>query len=172
MIFRNSKFLLVICSVTTLLFIGVATLSVYSIQTKNKNTSELIKTADRVAGATVLTSFVERMRTDERDNIEELNNLSVSNDKLILFIESIEGAGLAIGVETQIDSVDRIDAKKSGGAANFRIVVQAEGSWQKVFSFLQAIEYLPYRVTMEEINLSKAELGWQLKILLSVPSFN
>ena len=87
-------------------------------------------------------------------------------------IENIEGTGQELGLDIKILSVDRVENKKSDEPPVFTIVTETSGTWAATFSFLSALEQLPALVMFDQLNLSKGELGWQARIVLSLHSFD
>ena len=85
----------------------------------------------------------------------------------------------ALGLDTSIVSVSKIEDKKSVEPDIIRIVMETRGSWVQTFSFLSAIESLPHRVMIEELGLSRVEASpagngasWRLRTVLSLYSFD
>lgn len=169
---RNSKIFLIVSLVVSLVLLSGLVLIVYSIVVKNREASELINTADRIGEATILAQSVETIRAQAGADLDALDRLALSSDKLIFLIESVEEAGRDLGLNINISSVERVEDKKSTEPPVFRMMLDTRGSWLSTFVFLKALESLPYRVMMDEINLSRAEIGWQSKIILSIHTFD
>ena len=172
MIFNNSKLSLIILALASLILLAILTLGVYDIQAKNRKASELLNLANQAAEARTLARSIRMMQDSAAEDLTTFDNLTLSDDKLVPLIEEIEWAGRALGLDTSIVSVGKIEDKKSIEPDIIRIVMETQGSWTPTFSFLRAIESLPHRVTIEESSLSKTEFGWRSKIVLSLYSFN
>jgi hypothetical protein len=172
MILNRSTAVFIVSFFVAVTLLGVLIFLVYSIRSKNREASELINTADRIAEATVLAESIENIQADAGPDLEALSNLALSSDKLIFFIESVEGVGRKLKLDINISSVERIEDKKAAEEPVFRMVLDTQGSWLSTFAFLRALESLPYRVMVEEINLFRAEVGWQAKVVLSIHTFD
>ena len=83
-------------------------------------------------------------------------------DPIVQMIEKIEPAGPRLGIDAEITSVEE-------GENGFRLFIEAEGDWAGAFSYLKAIENLPYRVVFERMNLDKSGLAWRLNTVIFLP---
>ena len=172
MILKNSKVLLVTLSLIALALLSILALGVYNIRFKNKETSELLNLADHAAETGILIQSIRAAQNNSGQDIEAFDNLALAGDKIVPLIESIEGAGRALGLDTSILSVGKIEDKKSADPPIVRIVMETQGAWAPTLSFLRAIESLPYRVMIDESSLSKEEVGWRSRVILSLYSFD
>ncbi|MDO8569626.1 MAG: hypothetical protein Q7R89_02525 [bacterium] len=186
MIFKNSKLLLIILSFISIILLAVLIWETYNIQLKNKEASELLSLADQDAEAELLAQSIRMIQNNAATDIAAFDSLTLSDTNLVPLIESIEGAGQILGLDTNILSVEKIEDKKSVETDIVRIAIETRGSWAPTLSFLRAIESLPHRVMIDESNLSRDEIGpasprqggagdgasWRLKIVLSLYSFN
>lgn len=172
MTFNNSKLPLIILVLISIIFLTVLILGAYNIQLKNKEASEILNLTDEVAETRVLAQSIRIMQNNAGQDLAAFDNLILSGDKLVPLIEGIEGVGRTLGLDINIVSVGKIEDKKSVEPDIIRIVMETQGSWAQTFSFLRAIENLPHRVMIEESSLLKGEIGWRLKIILSLYSFN
>lgn len=172
MILKNSKILLVVLSLISLILLSVLVLGVYNIRFKNKETSELLNLADNAARIGVLVQSIRAAQNDAALDIEAFDKMVLAGDKIVPLIESIEGAGRALNLDTSILSVGKVEDKKSTSPSLVRIVMEARGSWAQNLAFLRAIESLPHRVLLDEASLSKEDTGWRSRIILSLHSFD
>ena len=179
MTFNNSKLLLAILSLISIMLLTVLILGTYNIQLKNKAASKLLNLADEAAEAKILSQSVRMIQKNAAEDIAAFDSLTLSGDNLVPLIEDIEGAGQTLGLDTKIVSVGKIEDKKSVEPDIIRIVMETQGSWAPTLSFLRAIESLPHRVMIDESILSRDEIGpagngasWRLKIVLSLYSFD
>ncbi len=171
MTLNRTKSFLIVSFIVAITLLATLIFVVYSIRSKNRQASELLNTADRIAEATVLADSIDNIKAEAGSDLEALEDLTLSSDKLIVFIESIEDVGRQLKLDMNISSVERVEDKKATEPSVFRMVLDARGSWLSTFAFLRALENLPYRVMVDEINLSRVEIGWQAKVILSIHSF-
>ena len=172
MILKNSKLLLITLSLISIIFLVVLIWETYNIQTKNKGASELLNLADQTAEVSVLAQSIRMIQNNATEDTKAFDDMTLSNDNLVFLIESIEGIGQTLSLDTNILSVGKIEDKKSIEPDIVRIAMETQGAWSPTLSFLRAIESLPHRVMIDESSLSKNETGWRLKIILSLYSFN
>ena len=162
---------------------GVLIFAIYSISAKNKGISELLAQVDRAAETEILVQSIRNLQNDTGEDVGAFNELLLSSDKLIGLIENIEGAGRALGIETKIVSVGEADDDSAPSATapdekneikqeTVQIIIEAEGSWSETLSFLRAMESLPYRIMIEESSMSKGEISWNSRIILSLEVFD
>ena len=172
MILNNSKLLLMALSLILIILLTIVALGIYDIKVKNKETFKLLNEADSVAETENLAQSIRVMQASAAEDITAFDNLVLVGDKLVPLIESIEEVGRELGLDTNIVSVAKIEDKKSVEPDIIRIVVETQGSWAPTLSFLRAIESLPHRVMIDESSLSKVEIGWRMRITLSLHSFD
>lgn len=172
MIFRNSKSIPIILALISVACLAVLVWEFYNIWLQNKNASELISLADHDAQMERLSQSIRVMQSSAAEDLQMFNNLVLSDDKLVTFIENIEDTGKTFDLDTNIVSVEKIEDKKAVEPNIIRIVMETKGAWSSSVSFLRAIESLPYRVNIDELNLSKNENNWHSKLVLSFYSFD
>lgn len=172
MMFKNSKPLLFILSLVSLTLLAVLVMGTYSIQLKNKEASELLNLADSDAETRILAQSILTVQSSAAEDLAAFDGFVLSDNNLVPLIESIEGVGRVLGLDTNIISVGKTEDKKSAELGMIRMVMETQGSWAQTLSFLRAIESLPNRVVIDELGFSKAEVGWRLRIVLSLYSFN
>lgn len=125
------------------------------------------ETEQREAAARALRA----LQTSAGGEIEAFENLTLSNESLVPFIESIEEMGRALDLDIKIASVEKKD-EGEGGTQRIRMVIQAEGGWRGIFTLLKAVESLPYRVMIENVSQTQSDFAWSETITLSLHSFN
>ena len=172
MILKNSKpFLFIVLSISIGLLV-ILIMEIYSIKIKDQEASELINLANQDTKVEILAKSIRTIQNNPTDHISTFDALTLSNEKLVPFIESLEEAGQIFDLETDVVSVEKLGGKKAVEPDIIRIVMETRGAWTPTFSFIRAVESLPHRVMIDELNLSKDENYWRLKIVLSFYSFN
>ncbi|MEK7461623.1 MAG: hypothetical protein AAB586_00945 [Patescibacteria group bacterium] len=172
MIFKNSKPILIILALVSVVCLTLLIWEVYNIRLQNKNASELISVADNDARIENLSQSIRVMQSSAAEDLKKFDDLVLSGDKLVSFIENIEGTSKIFGLDTNIVSVEKIEDKQAVEPDAIRIVMETKGAWSSSASFLRTIESLPYRVKIDGLNLSKDENDWHLKIILSFYTFD
>ncbi|MEX2013479.1 MAG: hypothetical protein WD897_01000 [Parcubacteria group bacterium] len=172
MIFKNSKLLLITLSFISVILLTILILGAYNIQLKNKEASELLNLADESAEARTLAQSIRTTQENAVEDLTAFDSLVLSGDRLVPLIDNIERAGRTFGLDTNIVSVAKIEDKESIEPDMIQVVMETQGSWAPTLSFLRAIESLPHRVMIEESSLSRVEVGWRSRIVLSLYSFD
>jgi len=95
---------------------------------------------------------------DIRAQIAELNSRIINSDQAIDLIENIEKLAKEESVELEISSVaidPPVDPEIKTLTENLRVRFEASGSWQKINEMIFYLEHLPYRVSFENVALSR-----------------
>lgn len=169
---NNSKLFLIMLSFISAILVTVLSLGFYSIQAKNKETSQLLNVVDNATEESILTRSIRAIRNNADKDLVAFDKFVFSGDKLVPLIEKIEEAGRALGLDTNILSVGKIEDKKSLEPNIVRITMETQGPWAPTLSFLRAMESLPYRVMIDESSFTREETVWRLKITLALYSFD
>jgi hypothetical protein len=172
MTFNNAKSLLIILSLISIALLGILGLGIYDMRAKNRETSELLNSAETAYEAGILSESIRSAQGQAGEDIRALDDLVLSDDKLVAMIESIEATGRALGLEPSILSVGKNEDKKGLEPDIVRIEMETDGPWAETLSFLQAIESLPQRVMIEESSFTREVDLWHLKIILLLYSFD
>src|SRR3989338_11028285 len=112
MILKNSKLFLFLVSSISIGLLVVLTMEIYSIKIKNQEASELINLANQDAQVGILAKSIRTIQNNATDDIVTFDAMTLSNEKLVPFIESLEGAGQIFGLETDVVSVEKLGGKK------------------------------------------------------------
>lgn len=175
---KNTKIILAEHIVVLMFLIALFVFGIYDIRAKNKETSELLGEVDSITTARSNAREVEQILKSATTSIREFEGLILTSDKLVNLIEKIEKTGRDLGLETAIVSVGGADEGGSKKTEKIRIVLETKGSWTANFTFLSAIESLPYRVIINESSFLKEEGSqsgdipkWRQKIILELYSF-
>jgi hypothetical protein len=168
---NNTKSILVLFSLLSLVLFGVLSMGFYKIRIKNEETYKLLNTVSQADQAEILAQTIEAARTKAALDLETLNKLTFEEAKTVSLIEDVEQAGRDLGVRTQINAVNKTSLPNSPELELFKMTIEARGTWQNTFSYLKALESLPYRIVMENTNLKKEENEWVLRIVMGLHSF-
>lgn len=169
---KSSKPILILLLIIFAALIAVLVFGILDIRTKNTEISRIVNEADQAAENERLIQSIKELQSEAAENLEAFGEAVFMDDKLVPLIETIEGLGRSLGLETRIASVSEVEDKKSAEPKIIKITIEAtDGSWSSVFSFLRAIENLPHRVMVEDAGLSKEGDDWRLRLAISLYSF-
>ena len=153
-----------------LIFVALFISSIYSIRGKNNETSKLLNTSREADTIEVRAKAVRALRSELTEEFEIFKELILSEDKIVDLIEIIEGAGVSLGVETKVVSVAKVDAKNQSPKV-IKMIVETNGSWPLTLAMSQALEGLPYKVTVEEVSINKEGSEWSSRTALLLNYF-
>ena len=153
-----------------LIFVALFISSIYSIRGKNNETSKLLNTSREADTIEVRAKAVRALRSELTEEFEIFKELVLSEDKIVDLIEIIEGAGVSLGVETKVVSVAKVEAKNQS-AKIIKMIVETNGSWALTLAMSQALESLPYKVTVEEVSINKEGSEWSSRTALLLNYF-
>mgnify|MGYP001614585040 CR=1 FL=1 len=169
---KNSKTVLIFSGAATLLLLLVFFWGFRNIRERGANIA-LLK--NKVSEASAEDSLIRSLATLKRSAGEELdafNNRALTDNNLVSLIESLEDKASSLGLDLEIVSVNKTANESLPLEVEFlNIVIDADGSWRGVYSFLLALESLPHRVIFEKVNFSKREGHWNLNVAFSAYIF-
>jgi Tfp pilus assembly protein PilO len=141
---------------------------------KQLNTKTVVLDQELKVSAEDMSSFqsIKAMQTEALSNLDKLNSLQLREDEVVDLIEIIEATGRTLGlvVSTKSVSVDKISEEEFPKVVKLKI--EAMGSWQGTVTMLEAIQSLPYLVTISEASLLKGEKSWELELDMGINIFN
>ena len=167
---KNSRLTMIIMVPAVLIFVALFIASIYSIRGKNNETSKLLNTSREADTIEVRAKAVRALRSELTEEFEIFKELVLSEDKIVDLIEIIEGAGVSLGVETKVVSVAKVDAKNQSPKV-IKMIVETNGSWPLTLAMSQALESLPYKVTVEEVSINKDGGEWSSRTVLLLNYF-
>ncbi len=144
---------------TIILFIGVTILNIALIgfylfsfnvvkketEVANANTFALQEYQDQ--GENI--ALVKKIIKETKEGDTKLDNYFINEDKVVVFIETIESVGDTAGISVTLSGL-RSDSKNT-----LSFSVGAEGSFRNLMHFLALMEYLPLPIDTEKAFLSK-----------------
>jgi hypothetical protein len=169
---HSSKFRLVILSLVVLIMLASLIIVFYRLSSESKEASRLLNLIGQTEKEIALIDSARLFRDSAQEEIAAFESLVLSENKLVSVIESIEGAGRALSLETEIVSVSKVGDAPEGEPQEIEITIESNGSWTGNFSFLKAIENLPYQVKVREASFLKAPETWRSHISISLSTFN
>lgn len=168
----SSKFAIWIFSALTVVLLALSMLALFYIKSQSEAAANLSAQADAAGKEEALIQSIRLIQENNKDDLAAFQNFILTDDRLVPLIESIERSGRSLGLKVQIASVDKLPGKSAGDPQKVSLVVESDGSWQGSYAFLKALESLPNRVMIDQVNLSKDSGAWHLKASISLYSFN
>lgn len=169
---NNSKVRFSILSIIALALLVLLVVDVWKMNKENAETARLMALSAEVEAKANTAQTIHSLQTSASEEVRAFENLTLTNERLVPLIESVESVGRALGLDLEITSVEKKQEGEDAGPQRIRMVVEASGTWSGVFSLVKAVEALPHRVMLENVTLTKGEDDWNTMISLSLYSFN
>jgi len=160
-----TKTILISLSLIILILFGFLFYVLYKIRTQNQKVINLEVQAEELKQMDNIAQTIRFTKNNTGDDLARLDNLILSQDKIVPFIENVEGIGKQMGLKTQITSV-------STDETNVFVEIDTEGEWIRSMDFVHAVENLPLKVTIDEMAitfLGDLSQKWHTRISLSLP---
>lgn len=144
------------------------------IMVKNLNERTVVLDQELRISAEDMASFqsIKAMQTEALSSLDKLDSLQLSEDEVVDLIETIEATGRSLGliVSTKSVSVDKVGEEEF--PKTVKLSIEARGSWQGTVTMLEAVQSLPYLVSISEASLLKGEEMWELELDMGINIFN
>ncbi len=163
-------------TILTVSFLGMLVLgmlillgfSIYQIRGENEETSLLLSAIEKRAEEDALVQSIKSLQKSAEAEILTLEEATISEAELVSVIEKLEEAGRALSLNLEVVSVDKIE----DDMPRVLLALESEGSWQKNFLLLSALEELPYKAVLSEATLSKEGSNWRTRATLTLYLYN
>lgn len=172
MTFNRQTLFIIILSLTACFLLAALAMAIYTIRVKNEETFGLLNATLDANEEALSIQSLRTIQYDVAEDTRDFESLVLTGDNLVPLIESIEDVSQALGVDTSIVSVGKVDEKKVVEPYVVRIVIESTGSWSGTLALLKAVENLSHRVTIDESTFSKEAASWRLKMVLLLYSFD
>ncbi len=163
---------LITLSIVAFALLAFITFSIWKVGKENAETARLANLLEESEVRTNTLQSIQALQISLGSEIEAFEKLTLTNERLVPLIESIENVGRTLKLDLSILSVEKKEGVEGDAFPKIRITIDAQGAWNGVFSLVEAIETLPYRVMIERVTLIKKDLDWSTMIILSLHSFN
>lgn len=163
----NTKTLSIFCTVILVILGGLLVFLIYDIQSKNRETSELLHKIEESSENELLYQSVRSIQNSAEEELAALEDIIVSSSELVSLIEEVEQIGRESGLTMDIVSVDEVKVVE-GEPQKVRITFDARGSWTQTFSALSIVENIPRKIMIEEVKLNKEDVGWLATVSFAV----
>ena len=171
MSFLNFTTKIVSISLTVILLLGLNGWGIYHIRTLTQKSSELLNSANQVAQENSEAKTIRTLKESVGGEGAALQVVALTESGVVRVIESVESVGRALGLETEIISVDKSAEKTTAPLQKIRLSLNSVGSWGNNFSFLNAVENLPHKIVIERAAFSKNEPDWRLQLTMVISTF-
>jgi Tfp pilus assembly protein PilO len=145
-----------------LIILAVLTLAVASgyfllfaeIRNTNRNISRLAGEADIVAQQSTTLRTLQSIVEITREDRAGINTFFLTEQEIVDFLEVIEGLREDTGASINVRSIGEGETLTNTLTKELHLNVTAEGSWEAVYHFLALLESLPYRIKLQQVQLS------------------
>lgn len=168
---RKTRLTIWVLAFAALILLVLALLDLRKVRVENRAVSTLVQVAEEKGQKEAVVQSVKALRQRGGEEIEAFEKMTLSNETLVPTIELIERGGGSLGLEVEIASVDKSEAKP-GEPSKVSLVIESRGSWAGIMSFLKAVESLPHRVMVDNVYFTKEGGQWRSSLSISLFSFN
>ncbi|MCX6755791.1 MAG: hypothetical protein NTX85_00395 [Candidatus Nomurabacteria bacterium] len=142
--------LLIIYTIVTILLVGFTFFFFTVIRNKNIHTESVNKTLeDRIKEKKQGSSLIKVIHEAENQN-KQINSYFVNANSIDYFVSDLEKNSVGLGTRAEVQSVEfSKDNKKV-----ITIVLLVEGNFNSVVKVIKMIEYMPFAININSLNLS------------------
>jgi len=170
----NTKTLVIVSFLLSLVLLGLFIFGVFYIRRESQATAALLSTVSKGEGRDTVAQSIRTIQNSSMNEVEALQALVLTDEKLVGFIELIEDLGQGMGLEITITSVsvDKADeTKNSTKPTKVHVMIETDGSWSASNGFIYALENLPSHDTIDSVTLSKGTEKWHTSSSITLYSF-
>jgi hypothetical protein len=150
----GTKSLIIVLGIISLSLVGVIVFGGYYIKDKSIKTNEIVQKVEEGNSTSIIVQSINSSGPNSKNELSKLNDLGLSQDKLINFIESLEGLAQSMNLTIKIISVESEPGKGADNPDKIHFRIETSGRWGSNMQFLHALEYLPYRTMINNAALS------------------
>lgn len=156
-----TKSILIFLLTLSVFLVGVIGYGIYYIANKNRETSGLEATIEADSKNSVLIQSIKSIENKSGNDLESLDNLALSKEDLVSFIENLENTAKSMGLNVKIASVSVEAPKDDSSPSKIHLKIDTSGKWAGTLQFIHALENLPYRaiINSSEISTDKIEVN-------------
>ncbi len=96
-------------------------------------------------------SILKQNVEQSRDKLSQLDGFFVSNNNLVVFIESLERLGRDTGVDLTVNNAESGD--------KMRVSFRVQGSFSNIYAFTALLEKLHYQISVDTLNINVFNQG-------------
>lgn len=184
-----TKTFLVLLGLSSLALIGTIVYGVYFINNKSIETARTVSLVEEGGKNSILVQSINSANNNSDNELAQLEELALSQEKLVSFIETLEGLAESMNIDIKIVSVNIEAGKGVDNPDKIHFNIETNGSWSTSMQFLKAIEHLPFRTMISNTTLATKNSSpipvvesdretvvvgksWKLTTDLAVYSFN
>lgn len=123
-----------------------------------KNSSKVINEISTENEKRQYENELTKVFNDTKDQRSKLSSFFIYEDKIVDFIEKVEGIGLDSNTILTLSSInaDDLSSAKSGSTGFVKAHITANGSWSSIMRALILIENLPYSLSLNNIRIDSS----------------
>jgi len=181
-----TKSFMVLLGLLSIVLVAILVFGAYHIKNKSIETSGTIQKVEESSNNSILVQSINSSGNKSSNELAGLEELSLSQDKLVIFIENLEELAKSMNLGIKIISVESEPGKGADNPDKIHFRIETSGNWGNNMKFLHAIEYLPFRTILNNTSLSLSNVNnnsnisttstsgiskWKLNTDLAVYSF-
>lgn len=109
-----------------------------------------------LAAKNAYTQTIRKIVRDTTDEREEINSYFITDEKLVSFLENIEGLGTRAGAGLEVQSVSVGDAiDKDGLVSPLKLSLKSEGTITEIYYILNLLEAYPKALSVKRVQMNQ-----------------
>ena len=157
---------MIIASLLCLALVMVLVYGLYKIRIQNQEVENLETQAESLGQMDDIVQSVRSIKINAGADLASLDNLILSQSKMVSFISMVESLGKQMGLKI-------VTASVATDKASVHITFDTDGVWSRTMDFVHALENLPYKITLDESTISSTggtSHGWHGHIIVTAPT--
>lgn len=152
------------------LFAALLAYLLVSISTARRSATEAYAESLSLSGNDSWTREVGRIQDELQGDLATLDEAAITQPELISLIESLEKTGREMGLKVLFSSLVS-EGVSSTTPQTVKMVVDTEGSWSASLAFVNLLEHLPVKSSIENSTLNLSGTAWRSGTTLRVTVF-
>jgi hypothetical protein len=142
-----------------------------SISSARRSANEAYAESLSLSGNDSWTREVRMIQNELQSDLAALDEAAITQPELISLIESLEKTGREMGLKVLFSSITAEGEQSSTTPQTVKMTVDTEGSWSASLAFVNLLEHLPVKSSIENSNLNVFGKAWRSGTTLRVTVF-
>ncbi|MFT5281004.1 MAG: multidrug efflux pump subunit AcrB [Flavobacteriaceae bacterium] len=147
---------IVLLSILVIVVLGVYMYGRSFVHKKDNNVAVLNGQIEKQKGAAEQVNLLRKTAQETSEDRISLDTYFISEGEIVEYLAVLEDIGQKKGIDVSIKNVSQKDGDKTGkNTSQLQVVVQVEGSFKEVRTYLKDLEDLPYLIDFTQTAFSQ-----------------
>jgi hypothetical protein len=157
--------------ITLLLLVGLV-FEIYFLKKIEADIASATSSADNEIGDDSRLRGIVELQELVKGDLEVFEDAILTRSDLVSVVEGLEKIGRGMGLSVSVTSIANENVKASQATEQvFRVSVETNGAWDKSLSFVRMFESLPYKLSIERIDLSLDGDDWRTNTSIRLSTY-